>query len=271
LRLALFARLGFRLALVIESGWGDGGVFSIRKRTSSRLLRGRVMAKPSGKSETSVSRRLPSGDRKRGLQKHTKLVGEVVWAWSQLHLAFAFAFARLHRGQSWVGQAIWTALKNDSAQRDILKAALPVSDATARQAKGLEWAISETGRLSGYRNDIVHGAMGWRLTPHGMEPSFSYFGNPPSRLVRYMARETEDGDIMSGPDIRQLMLFLRGDIVQLSGYVSDVARGIGAEKPQPLPRKPIMLAHSFVLQAQGMSQTRKRNQARGIRPKPSRG
>jgi hypothetical protein len=260
-----FGRLGFFLPI---GACGVGGVFSIRSNTVSRLFRGLGMEHTKRKRR-SVSRRLPGGDMRRGLQRHVKLVGEIVWAWSQLHLAFAFVFARLHRGQSWVGQAIWTTLKSESAQREILESALPVSDATAAQTKALIWAIRATGTLSSYRNDIVHGAMGWKLTSKGMIPSFSYFGNPITRLIRYSPREGDDGERLEGPEIHRLMMLLRGDLRSLDEYVSEVGRSVAVEKPLPLPQRPRLQAHRFVQIAQGRT-PKKRRPARRNRPKPSR-
>jgi hypothetical protein len=205
---------------------------------------------------------------RRGLQRHVKLVGEIVWAWSQLNLAFAFAFARLYRGQSLMGQTIWTTLKNESAQRDILEGALPLSDATAAQRKALIWAIRATGTLSSYRNDIVHGAMGWKLTLGGVIPSFSYFGNPISRLMRYAPREADDGERLEGPNLHRLMMLLRGDLRSLDEYVSEVGRSIVAETPLPLPRRPRLQAHRFVQIAQGKAPKARRPKRR-TRPKPS--
>ena len=272
MRVAASGRLGFRFALVIESGRGFGGVFSIRKRTSSRLLRERVMANPSGKSGASVSRRLPSGDRKRGLKKHTRLVGEVVWAWSELQKAYAFAFSQTVDNEgTMIGHAIWTALNNDSAQRDILDEALYYSlKVKAAQRKRIQWAIKETGHLKRYRNDIVHGARGWEITTRGLIPTFSSYGNPINRLVRYADRESDDGEWLAGPDIHQLMVLLRGDLMQLAAYVKEIGRAIAGRKPSALPRKPRLLARKFALAAETKAKSPKRRQGRGSPPKPSR-
>lgn len=227
------------------------------------------MAKSPNGSPLYVSRRLPGGDRRRGLQVHVKLVGEVVWAWSQLHLAFGFAFSGLFGRDSMQGQAIWVALKSDSAQRDVLENALHYSSVPSRHRKSLHWAISETGRLAGYRNDIVHGAMGWELTQKGLIPTLAHFGNPLSRIMRYMAREAEDGEILDGPDLRKLMTYLRGDLTQLSEYVLEVWRAMPQERPRPLPRRPRLQAHAFVLAAQGKKPPRKPRKAPRSRRRPS--
>src|SRR4051812_33268759 len=95
-----------------------------------------------------ITRRLPSGRQRAGLRKHAKLVGEVIWAWNELHLSYAFTFQWALGIDNWArGQAIWTALNNDGAQRDILSAILDLGhDPTV--VKGVKWAIKETGKLA---------------------------------------------------------------------------------------------------------------------------
>ncbi len=229
------------------------------------------MAKPTEKSHRSISRRLPGGDKKRGLRKHTKLVGEVVWAWNELQLGYAFAFAwAVNEPRPWVGQAIWSALNNDGAQRDALDAVLVFLGKPGLR-KRFHWALKETGKLARYRNDIVHAAMIWQLTDKGLRPTFDHFGNQVGRILRYVDRETHDGYILEGPDLQKLMVFLRGDLIQLAEYVGELSRLIVAEKPSPLPRKPQLRARKFAEATETKTRSPKRRQGRGNPPKPSLG
>lgn len=219
--------------------------------------------------QKSVSRKLPAGDKRRGLQVHTRLVGQVIWAWNDLHGAYAFAFVQaLDSSRGWIGHAIWTSLSNDAAQRDILSSILAFSDRPAVSSR-LQWALDETRKLTVYRNDIVHGIMGWRLEPNGSTPTFSAFGNSLGRILRYVDRESHSGEILEGPDKRKLMLLLRGDLMQLAKYVLELGRALSKDRPSPLPRKPRLLARKFALKAEIEARRPKRRHVHGGRqPSP---
>jgi hypothetical protein len=177
-------------------------------------------------------------------------VGEVVWAWNDLHDSFALTFSWAFDSgrRTWVGQTVWTALNNDGAQRAILAALLDFVGQPL-VTKGLRWAIKETGKLAPYRNDVVHGTMGWLSTKEGLVPTFNYGGgNSVARLLRYVDRETEDGEIVEGPNLHKLMSLLRGDLMQLSVYVRELGRILaGGRDLRPLPRRPRLLAEEFAI------------------------
>jgi hypothetical protein len=84
-----------------------------------------------------------------------------------------------------------------------------------------------------------------------------------------MGRENHDGEIFEGPDFQKLLLFLRGDLMQLAEYVQELSRSIVAETPLPLPGKPRLQAHKFVHETEMKARPPKRRRARGNRPKPS--
>ncbi len=114
---------------------------------------------------------------KAGLRQHTKLTGELVWAWNELHRAYARAFYdALDADHPWMGNAIWAALNNDSAQRDILSALLMFGRRSYEIR--IEWALKQTRKLVPYRNDAVHGAMIWTRDPENLKPAISHSGNP---------------------------------------------------------------------------------------------
>lgn len=211
------------------------------------------------KRNKSVSRRLPGGEYRAGLRKHAKLAGEVIWAWNELHLAYAFAFAHaVNIDRPWRGQAVWNAVTNDTTRRNALYELMRVSDLPVGNRRGMQWAIKETDKLATYRNDIVHGAMLWSIGEKGHTPSLDYFGNPFPRIYRYMARELENGEIRQ-PDLQKMMVHLRGDLMQLAAYVGEISRSSLDGKPQPLPRRPRLQAHAFVLLAQGKASRRRRH------------
>lgn len=227
------------------------------------------MSLGSEKPRTSISRKLPGGKIERRLPEHNTLTGEVIWAWNELHQSYCSAFAHLvDPKRTWIGSEIWTALNNDSAQRDVLKAILTfLPNRTARN--GFLWAIRETGKLSVYRNDAIHGVMGWLLTPKGAIPNPSYFGNSFSRVLRYMNREKDNGELWPGPNFQKLMFLMRGDLMQLASYVSAISRKLDFEKSSPWPRRPRLRAHKYALRPGLKNKPRKRVPRRRTQPKPS--
>lgn len=200
------------------------------------------MTEKSNKSRQTLSRKLPSRD-SAGLAEHVRLVGEVIWAWNELHRAFAFCFVFLV--ETPIAYAIWAVQASENAQREMLKEVVHLSlSPSGGHSKGLLWALRETEELCRFRNDIVHGFMTWELTPKGRKPKLGYFGNRLNALLRYADWETEEGEFREGPDLQKGMGLLRGDLMQLSRYVSELSRGRAA-KPSPLPRRPRLQCRKY--------------------------
>ncbi len=219
----------------------------------------------------STSRRLPSGIERKAIKAHIRQTGEVIWAWNSLQQAFAFVFTRTFPNASgFLPHALWNAVVSDSSQRDMLKAAIEWGGITGRAAPALLWALKQVGDLTVYRNDIVHGLVGYRGTDRGLKTRFSYFGNPVKRVARYTAREASNGEILEGPSLDKVMKLMRGDLLQLAEYVLQVGRTIGpAEQRPPWPRRPLLQAHNWFQGKQGKTEPRKRNRSRPTRPKSS--
>jgi hypothetical protein len=175
-----------------------------------------------------LPRRFPYEHVGRPLVTHSKLTGEVVWAWNSLQtqLAGAFAFV-LNPNRIGPGFSIWTALPSDRAQRDVLAAAVKETFPMRSKLRGrLLWAIGAADKLATFRNDVIHSWMAYDVGPGGMLPS--NIGLPNARLRRLETIGT-----------RKLMMSLRGDLLQLSDYVARLARDAGGNsKAAPLPRKP---------------------------------
>jgi len=280
LRLVALARLGVRLsagAAVLtfvstkfSNRFQASGCSSISASSGFLLFWGFAMTAKS-KSRATVSRRLPSGDMRKGLKQHVARVGEVIWAWNELQQAFAFAFMDIFKEHFGMAHGAWVGLSNDGAQRDALGEALWYSDWKQSDRKKLWWALRQTGELARYRNDIVHGARAWRLTTRGAIPTFSSMGNPISRLLRYVGHETKEGDIVEGPDLRMLMGLLRGDLMQIAAYVAEVVRSAREEKPRPSPKRPQLQARKYAREREAkLSPPNKRRPKRSRRPKASR-
>lgn len=285
LRLARAGRLGFRFALGFACGLG--GVASIRFKAASRRCTVSVSLSWSGSvclghmndrlpgGVGRITRRLPTGQDRWAVRDYTRRVGEVVWAWNELHEAFALTFCKLVDPENFLmGMTLWVTLTSDSTQRSALEAAISASWSRVlgkRERAALRWALKQTTELSQYRNDVVHGITGWLLTEKGTRVHLAYFPNPMGRLMRYVAREDAEGNIQQGPDLHKLTPKLRGDLMQLAGYVRSIALSL-REQPRPqLPRRPKLQLPPYVRGVRGQTRRQKRAKARRARPRPSSG
>lgn len=271
--LAVLARLGFVWGFFANDRTPASnraqasGCNSISAAPVLFFLVGLAMARTSKRKST--SRKLPGGNERKAVKAHVRRTGEVIWAWNSLQHAFAFAFTHAFPEQSGLlSHALWNAVVSDAAQRDMLKAAIEWGAIPGRSAPALLWALRQVSDLNPYRNDIVHGVTGYRLSGHRLETRFAHFGNPTNRVLRYAARETADGEILEGPNLHKLMALLRGDLLQLAEYVSGVSRSLGT-KPPSWPRRPLLQAHSWFLRMHGNFGPRRRHRSHRSQPKSS--
>jgi hypothetical protein len=202
---------------------------------------------------------------KRGLQRHARLVGEVVQAWNELHVHFGLLFgAILKHKNMMIPNAIWTALTTDRAQRDVLMATISWEYlASGRKFQRIKWALDTTDKLSRYRNDAVHLAA---------RPSASLHGQKPSTRTGYMGVSFNRAMRMSDVDFCHMLETLRGDVRQLSGYVDWLYRWVARTGNEgPLPRRPVMRSPRLFPSPSFPSKSRPRKKARKRQPPPSRG
>lgn len=172
--------------------------------------------------------RRPKREDTRQIDTHVKLVGEVVWAWNELHRSLAMAFFDiLDCPNPFMGHTIWGAL-GDRQQRDILVAAVHADGFGGPVRKRILWAVAATNKLAVYRNDFVHTAMGRGTGADGKSLPPSHIGTPVSRVLR----------MHSVGAIRALRA-LKGDLTQLSEYVMRIVwKKHVPEKHPSWPRKP---------------------------------
>jgi hypothetical protein len=199
----------------------------IRRRLTSSVLVGDPMIK----KRTKLPRHLYPDDRGKAVRRHATILGEILWAWNDLHRDFAMIFTRLAETKNpSVGPAIWAAINTDRSQRETLAAIAPwaLGDAS-RRTNQILWAIKAANSIATYRNDLVHSPMGFRLGSERVEATASYFGNPFNRIIR-----------LKSVDMDRLVRVLRDDIVRLDAYVAALMRAAHHEKPPPLPRRPRM-------------------------------
>ena len=114
--------------------------------------------------------------------QYIKSAGEVLWAANELQNEYKRFFGALVSQSNAMGEAIWDTLVSDQAQRDILRAIIPITltiGIQKRVAKNLLWALSETKSVAGYRNIAAH-----------MPVSQSFFKGENDSIPAFLARET---------------------------------------------------------------------------------
>ncbi|HEX4739383.1 MAG TPA: hypothetical protein VH331_17685 [Allosphingosinicella sp.] len=124
-------------------------------------------------------------------------VGEIAMTWNGMHVAIFCLFAAVTRLKRAQAAAIFYALKADSAQRDITRAAAVARLSTRKGAAAQQLSqritslFDDIGRYAGIRNGIVHGALVFDQFGYGAVDPF----NPPSvtspkhRLFGHLDRE----------------------------------------------------------------------------------
>lgn len=190
--------------------------------------------KPRIKKRAKLPRHLYEDERGDAVRHHATMLGEILWAWNDLHRHFALAFVELVKPKNLsVGPVIWAAINTDRSQREMLTAIIPweLGD-KSRRAKQLQWSIKAANSIATYRNDLVHSPMGFALGDAGIKATASYFGNPFNRIMR-----------LKSVEIDRLVRVLREDIVRLDVYVAALAYALhhsDEHARQPLPRRPKM-------------------------------
>lgn len=182
-----------------------------------------------------MSRKMPTDREGEAAARHAQLTGEVIWAWNELHSAFALAFHGLATpGNPYMAMCLWNSIAGDQAQRDMVGAAVEAAMNLDRRLKErLEWSLKMTGKLAVHRNDLVHGLVGFRHTEKGLTTTFAAFGN---NFPRYRRHAERDGQLSN------LMTDLRGDLMALATYTAEVTRAALAKIENrdgpPVPRRP---------------------------------
>jgi hypothetical protein len=175
---------------------------------------------------------------RRAVRQHAWHVGEIAWAWNQLHAVLFTLFWELLDSDSWeVCYAIWHSFPSDSAQRAMLK-----SVAVARltpQSRGLsavQWVIKQTDSLSGHRNDAVHSAVVYTVQA----------GPPPKAILKpdeITSRKAALERLAAAP-LDKTWRRLRGDLVALTDYsvrLVNTLPFLGTPEAPPWPLRPRLL------------------------------
>lgn len=238
--------LGLSFALGVK---GAGGIFSIFRRTSSRVG-SLVMA-----TSPHIRRKLSAAD-KAVLSEYTALAGQVVWASNAMHAKFLLVFEEVmlfdcennKRIKRKVADSVWHALRSDDIQRAVLQAAVvEAMNADHTLTKSLIWAINAAGRLSEFRNDAVHTAFEfnnetkkWRMVPNK-------WAAQPKRVEK-----------LNRVGYKRLFKLLLGDLVQLRVYVEAIYLKLSFSEQHPLPKRPHLRSIRLVQQTPPASNSQKR-------------
>lgn len=140
---------------------------------------------------------------------HATRIGHAVIAWNRLHDNLGVTFADLiNPDQQYIGLTVWHAMKSDSAQRDVLTAVIKtVLPDENKYRIDLCWILTETGKLSGHRNNYIHAAFISLIDDGGIKLIPDHFtGN---RKAGKLVDTDLDRDLsMLEQDLSQLEVFL---------------------------------------------------------------
>ena len=182
--------------------------------------------------ESKNTRRIPK-EFKRGIDEIAAPMGEVIWAWNYCHSAFHRLFAAVvNPHKIGVGHALWHAVQNDSAQREmLLLAAGPSLFEKPKILSKVVWAKKQADQLSTVRNDVIH--MATAVQPHLKKTSLivDELSTAPKRSRRLKERS-----------VKKLLSPLRGDLIALANYVNVLHSAFLWPERYPLPRRPRLLS-----------------------------
>jgi hypothetical protein len=195
--------------------------------------------------QTTSGRKFPPYSAK-AIAEYAKLVGQITWASNNLHSTMAWMFTQLIEPDTFtVALAVWNSVKTDSAQRDMLKAAAEGRAQLNRLklAEQIIWLCKAANTVAAYRNDAIHTPMSAILTASGKWRASPRQLAPLARLER-----------LDGYRYKRLFILLRGDLIELSHYANALLFRLSSlhhgRKPGPLPRKPKLQSHAFLIQVQ---------------------
>lgn len=198
----------------------------------------------------------------KAIADYGKLVGEVTWASNRLHATMAGIFAQLVQpGTQILGLSIWNSVKTDSAQRDMLKGAtmgrMDVSKSPF--ARKIIWLCDAVGKISAYRNDAVHTPMITLLNEKGKWAPVPDSSTPMARAER-----------LDEDKFWRLFRLLRGDFIELDHYACGIFGTLASQhfgqKPEPLPKRPLLRSHVFLSRIQAQK-PQKQLRRRGRKPR----
>ncbi len=187
---------------------------------------------------------------RRSIEKHVAYIGEVAWRWNNVCVNLMLVFSHLVDPKDYsIGRSIWLTLQSDKAQREILIALAKARlEHSPRILEEIIWICSQMGRLSGYRNAVIHAPVtvdvDLRYEDHvyvpeevSSQPHFGKLGN------ENLAKVHKD---------------LIRDLLLINQYVTYVFFHHLQPERWSLPRRPVMRV--LLTKERPKSQTRRRGQ-----------
>ncbi len=160
-------------------------------------------------------------------------IGYATWAWNALHADLCdLLWGLVGTEAPYVPRAIWNAIKSDSGQRDVLKAAAKAKLEEGETLEAIVWLVDEVGQIAAHRNDIAHTL--WRTEP---DPNFD------PNVLRKAVPDPERGnprgarlvDVDAGTRFKELA----GYCMTLVQYARFIGGRVGPIKDDgPLPERP---------------------------------
>jgi hypothetical protein len=191
--------------------------------------------------------------------RYAKLAGEIIWASNELQAALSWMFDSLVDSETrkTFGIAIWHAVKTDSAQRAMFAAAakntLPPG---SRLLAELLWLEDAAGKVSGYRNDVVHTPMGHRGTLRFLELGPDHLA-PPVRAERIMRH-----------GYKRLFPLIRGDLIALTTFAYRLLGRVARHSTrESWPKRPRLLSHELLHPAKA-PKSRRASPSKGRKRQP---
>lgn len=162
-------------------------------------------------------------------------IGELLWASSQTHAAFANVFSVLVAKENLnIGFSIWHVVQSDNIQRQMLAALVDAKfSENSKMYTSLIWAKKKADDLAEMRNDAAHMATAFRTDSVPFKLEASPIGNAPNRVTRLAKK----------PDLKRQFRTAKSDLVQLSGYVNALFFLLAFPDGQyPWPKRPDLKA-----------------------------
>ncbi len=166
------------------------------------------------------------------MEKHLAYIGEVAWRWNCVCVNLMLVFSHLVDPKDYsIGRGIWLALASDKAQREVLEALAKARlKRNPRTLKNILWAIDQVGKLSGYRNAVIH-------APVDADVELGY------EDIVYVPEEVSHPrhfNKLGNEDLAKLHRYLIKDLLVINQYITYVFLKHLNPEWWSLPRKPIM-------------------------------
>jgi hypothetical protein len=206
------------------------------------------------------TRRIPTTIQS-GVRKHGKRIGDITIIANLLQEAFFHLFWIVigdHEDATYeMVHGVWHTIMSDKTQRDMLEAAtIGRFGPNSRFAQQIKWAIGRAGKLSEFRNDIVH-------TP----VRFAVIDEKPILLFQRVSAKKASMDRLAKTPAATQSRLVRGDLVVLTVFCETLYRVYLLNgQTGPWPRRPPLLSLPKTSQRRGR---RKQGGQRKRQPRPS--